>query len=349
MKIEVVLRNLTPVHSSAPGKNTISIDGAVNTPNGMPFTRMRTMRVPVQTEDGILRTQHVPCIPSNTMRNALRRSMLNFTVFEQMRGHATLEIGAYAAACTGNASGNPEGVAASFDETMSIRNNVFLGLFGGGPRMIEGKLSVGTLFPIIKDTARIIGNGFEERMVGGHILDTVWVRRVDPIERISTDAPEKLISNGHSAIAEWSIKNMDIKSKASEKRSKTAKGEPSEEPAGNNARGLNAFNAHEVVIAGIDWLLNVNLQSPTQAQTGLVLKGLADIQGTKMQIGGGHAKDYGRFQIQDVTIDGKSVWSGDSYDFDAVAPYFDALANDLSDIKAEDFESFVKPSKAVEA
>lgn len=338
MKISVIFRNETPIHSSAPTKSTIDANGTIGVPNAMPLTRMRTMRVPAPGMDGSVSIRPLPCVPSNTMRNLLRRSALD-TVFNQLRGKATLDVGAYAAACSGNASGNPEGVAASFDETNAVRKHVFLGLFGGGPRMMKGRLSVDTMYPIVPDAARIIGDGFEDRMISGQILDVVWQRRVDPVEKLAFEAPEELITNAHSAITAWSIKNQENKAKSA------GKGKAAEsEGAGANERGLNAFNAQEVVIPGLDWLWGVRLENPSKAQAGLVLKAISDIAQRGMQVAGGNAKDYGKVNIQEVLVDGQSVWDGQSYTA-SMETYLDALAESLDEITADDFANFVKPSK----
>lgn len=342
MKITVIVRNETPIHSSSPTKAKINTNGVIHHTEGMPFTRMRTMNVPVQAGEGAFSIKPLPCVPSNSMRNLLRRSALD-TVFGQLRGHSTLSVGAYAAACTGSASGNPEGTAATFDETIRVRQHVFLGLFGGGPRLMQGRLSVDSMYPIIPDATRIIGEGYEERMISGRILDVVWIRRVDPIAKPAIEDIEDLISDGKNAITEWSVKNFENQAKSAARRNGEADAE-----SGDSERGLNAFNAHEVAIPGIDWLWNIRIDNPSSAQVGLVLKAISDIAERKMQIGGGHSRDYGKVNIQEVLIDGQSVWDGSGF-CDGVETYFDALADALDNLSADDFTNFVKTSEQGEA
>lgn len=341
MQITVVMRNLTPIHSSEPVKDTIGLDGTIGKPKGFPFVRMRSLKVPVDSADGVTKVVHLPIIPANTMRNSLRRSILN-TVFGSLRGRETLSIGAYAAACSGNASGNPEGVAASFDETMEVRGHVFTGLFGGGPRMIKSRMSVENMYPIHRDSARVIGDGFEERMISGNvrdILDVVWKRRVDPIEKNSDEETEQLITNARQSITEWAINAQDRKAKSK------AKDKPAEEGDEASAtRGLNALNAHEVVLPGIDWAWNILLDRPTEAQVALVLKGIQDIENNALLIGGGNASGQGRMKIQEIRLD------GERYDphGDRAMQLGDALVEALDQLSAEQFESFVRPSKGDE-
>lgn len=350
MKIEVILRNRSPLSSAAPGQKTISIDNALNVPNGFPLTAMRTMPIPVEGQD---KPAYVPVIPGNSMRNALRRSMLD-VVMDQVRGKATMSIGAYAAAYSGNASGNPEGVPPLFDELLTVRNHVFLGLFGGGPRMIRGRLSVDTLYPLHASAHRVLGAGYEERYVAGRLTQYIWMSRKDPITRINSDEEASIITDGPAEITSWALNQIDSSLRGAEKRkSKTAKSakgteEPDADmtPAVKEERGLNTLNAHEVTLPGIDWLLTLRLEKPTPAQVGLVLKGIEGLN--SMTIGGGHSKGYGVVEVQEVHLKtsavGKSVWDGIGYN-DDVTDYFDELTEALDSIDVNDFESFVRRTK----
>ena len=60
MKFEVVIRNLTPVFSAAPGASTVTLEGVINPPEGVsrfPLTRMRTMGVVADSGDGEVRVE----------------------------------------------------------------------------------------------------------------------------------------------------------------------------------------------------------------------------------------------------------------------------------------------------
>ncbi|WP_455233415.1 type IV CRISPR-associated protein Csf2 [Geopseudomonas aromaticivorans] len=346
-KITVILRNKTPLHSSAPGVSKITLDGRIGDANGFPLIRTRTMPLPAPRGEGVMTMVPVPLIPNNTMRNALRRAMLD-SVFNQLRGRASISVGAYAGANSGNASGNPEGVPATFDETMAIRNHVFLGLFGGGPRMIEGRLKVDALYPIHPDALRTIGDGYEERMISGKLTDVVWQRRVDPISQAADESVAELITGGAESLTAWAVNSLEQSRRAADKRNKGGKKgakaeEGAEEAEEDGGRGLKAFNAHEVVVPGIDWLWRIKMENPTKAQVGLVLQGINRIG--DVQIGGGHAKSYGEVEIQDVLLDGESIWDGSSLASESAEDYFDALAEALDGLKAADFENFVQSSK----
>lgn len=333
MKLTVIVRNLTPIHSSDPAKATISLDGKIGGVSGFPFTRMRTIGVPSADGEGVLKVVRLPCVPQNTMRNLLRRSMLT-AILPHVTAKGQLEIGAYAAAYSGNATGNPEGSPSTFDETIKVRQHVFLGLFGGGPRMIKGRLSVDNMYPLHRNSARVVTEGFEERFVAGNILENVWVRRVDPVPKIVDSSVAETIDGGSEAITGWSIAAL----------AKTKKGKDDAEVVSDNARGLNAFNAHEVVIPGIDWHWSFRVDRPTDAQVGLILSGLLNIERDEMQVAGGNARDYGKIRIEEVYLDGEAIWDGAGFSARAEV-YLDALAEALDEVSPQDFNEFVGSSK----
>lgn len=343
MEIQVTLTNLTPLFSAAPGASTISLDGTINPAGGgFPFTRTRSMKMVAQTMDGEMKTAYVPIIPSNTMRNLLRRSMLKNVLEPALKGSVQLSVGAYASIYSGSASGNPDGKPSSFDETVQIRNHPFLGLFGGGPRMLEGRLKVDSLYPVHTNASAIIGDGFESNLISGNILENIWTRRVDPFTRLTDNDDVELIGGGAGAVNEWI--NAWFINAAEKKEKPKAKTTPKKEEQDEDKipRGLNAFNAHEVVIPGVRWVWRISVDRPSDAQIGMILTALAQL--SNLRIAGGNSKDYGRFAINSIKVDGKDVWAHGSVDPSA-AEYLYALAESLDGMTAEQFEIFAASSK----
>jgi len=346
MEITVTIRNLSPIFSAAPGVKKIALDGTTDVPQAIfPLTRARTMTVIGDSGEGALKTVRVPIVPGNTMRNLLRRSILKAVVEPALKGRAKLSIGAYAAAYAGNASGNPDGVPSSFDEIARMRQHPFIGLFGGGPRMLKGRLMVESLYPVHVDTQRLLGEGFENMMASGVITNVVWTRRVDPICQLGSEEDVEVIEGGATAANIWLAELTEsTKAAASKRKKKGAREEVTvDEVAESGGRGLQAFNAHEVVIPGLSWVWRIALDNPTRAQVGAVLMGLSNL--TDLTIAGGHAKGYGKFVIDDITLDGSSVWqSGDLAD--STCEYVDALAEAADALGAEDFEAFAASAKS---
>jgi CRISPR type IV-associated protein Csf2 len=348
MKIEVIIRNLTPIFSAAPGANTISADNTINPPGGgFPFSRSRTQSVIATDDSGSRRAVPVPVVPGNSMRNLLRRTMLKHILEPALYGRVQLSINAYAAAYAGSATGNPDGVASSFDELVTMRNHPFIGLFGGGPRMLEGRLMVDHLWPLHTDAQSVIGEGLEDRLVSGKITDVVWTRRVDPITAMTEEKDVALIKEGIAEANKWILeRRLQSKAVAEKKRGNADKEKTSDTDAAGDTkagRGLQAFNAHEVVVPGLEWFWRINVDQPNDAQVGLILAALSNLD--KMRIAGGHSKNYGSLTIVDVTLDGQSVWAVDGLNLDSCESYMDALAEAMDAMGAGEFEQFAASAK----
>lgn len=342
MNIEIIINNQTPIFSAAPGAASIALDGTINPPGGgFPLIRARTQAVVATDDTGTRRPVLVPVVPGNTMRNLLRRTMLKHVLEPSLKGRVQLSIHAYAAAYAGSATGNPDGVASSFDEIVAMRSHPFIGLFGGGPRMLQGRLMVDNLWPLHTHAQRVIGEGLEDRLVTGKITDVVWTRRVDPITALQETGDVEVIKDGVAEANQWIVGLLEQTKSAASKRSKSA--EDAAPDTGKAGRGLRAFNAHEVVIPGLDWYWRMNIDRPNDAQVGLILMALSKME--QERIAGGHAKNYGAFQIEDVKLDGESVWHAGALNMDSCMQYLDALTEVLDTLTGEEFEQFAASSK----
>ena len=151
-----------------------------------------------------------------------------------------------------------------------------------------------------------------------------------------------MIEGGAEAANDW-IRGMLVESLKNSDKRKTKKADPvpATDDEESSARGLRAFNAHEVVVAGVSWLWRLTLDRPTDAQVGMVLSALAKLPA--MRVAGGHAKGYGQVVLDDVRVGGASVWSAGGF-AGGLDRYFDALAGELDSMNADGFEQFVKSS-----
>lgn len=337
MDIQVKLRNVSPLFSAAPGASAIDISGKLM-PSGQGFPYVRTRRTSLLAPDADMGTRwaEVPIIPSNTIRNLLRRIMLAEIVEPALIDNRhKLSIGAYATAYAGNQSGNPDGVASGFDEIAKMRNHPFIGLFGGGPRMLRGRLRVGHLYPIHQDALRIIGEEYQDEAAKGRLTDTVWKVRKDPIQRLTETEQTAVLQEGAEAANAWL--QASLESALSKKDGGNA------DEASKDERGLNAMNAHEVVIPGVSWLCKVSMESPSDAQIGMVLSAIGRLGGN-WTVAGGHAVGYGEVELESITLAGEVVWSGGQFN-DSAMGYFDALAEATDNLGADEFEDFAASRK----
>lgn len=331
MKLEVILQNTTPYHSSQPGEARVTLSGEfVSGRNGFPAVLTRKMPIIAASRDRdseeLPKPRLVPIMPANSLRHELRASIVG-QVFDHLRGKATLSVGAYAAATCGNASGNPDGVPASFEEVRSIRNHPILGLFGGGPRMISGRLSVDSAWAITQDSSALLGD-YPDQISTGRLTTVVFKRRVDPIIAAASTENVELIADAAQSITAWSNQYAGA-SEADE----------------TDTRGLRSFSAHEVVIPGVSWLWRISVDRPTSAQRGAVLSALTDIQ--HRRIGGMGSQGYGSIRIQSVLLDGEEVWSGQSFadNNTAINDALTSWADAIDGISPQQFEAFAASAK----
>ncbi|EMO4361378.1 TPA: type IV CRISPR-associated protein Csf2 [Pseudomonas aeruginosa] len=340
MKIEVILQNLTPFHSSVPGDSRVDLQGRWAS-EGFPCIRTRTMRfarIGADNDEDIPTVGTVPIVPANTLRHTLRSRMLNH-VLDQIRGKATLSIGAYTALSSGSTSGNPDGVKATFAELKTTAQHPFLGLWGGGPRMMEGKIKVDSAYAITQDYLPLLGP-YEELATNSktRLLEVVFTRRVDPV--LGQQLDQELIDGGAAAITQYSNQQADIR------RNKKPKGSEAVADEDKQARGLNSFTAHEHVIPGVNWLWRISARNPTNAQRGMILNALQELHGE--QVGGMSRLEYGRFHIKSILVDGKPAWNGHALDStnEQVATWLSSLADSLDEIEAGTIEAFAKSEKS---
>lgn len=341
MQIKVKLRNTSPVFSAAPGASALTLDGKlVAAGTGFPYIRARRAGVLATDADVGTRWAEVPVVPSNSMRNLLRRIILAESIEPALvEKRSKLSIGAYATAYSGNQTGNPDGVPSSFDEIATMRQHPFIGLFGGGPRMLRGRMSCGHLYPIHQDALRVIGEEYQDEAAKGSLTQPVWTTRKDPVEQIVEPEQTEVIDDGVSAVNQWVQATLEAAS-ANKKKGDDSEGET------KDARGLKAMNAHEVVIPGVSWLWRIDLDRPSNAQLGLVLHALSKLG--NWTVAGGNAKGYGNVELESIILNGTEIWSAGQFD-DSVLEYFDAMAGAIDELTAAAFEQFAASRKSKNA
>lgn len=336
--LSISLTNTTPYHSSQPGDARVYLDGALTysrarkgRESDFPCIRTRHLPIIASGEDGesLPKRVEVPIMPANSMRHTIRALVLA-PVIDAMRGKASMSVGAYAAMWSGNASGNPAGTTAPIDHILWCQRHPVVGLFGGGPQMIEGRLRVGSAIPIVVATTGIIGPGFEDRLLPAvtRLTSVNFTRRVDPVTTLD-EGDLALIENPIEAITAWSAQ--------------FARGSESEDDGeAASARGLRAFSAHESVIPGVRWAWSIgSARSLTSAQLGAVLDAISRLGTTR--VGGMSRIGYGEIRVDSIRLDGEEIWDGRALiDSPRVSEALTAWADAIDTIKAADFERFVE-------
>lgn len=350
MKFNVVFRNMTPYHSAQPGVARVDLNGNfVSGARGFPCVRTRHQVIMLPNGEEWKRTW-VPIMPANSLRHALRERIAQ-RYLDTFRGKHTLSLGAYAAMLSGNATGNPDGAPAPFSVIQKTRQHPFLGLFGGGPRMIEGKLVVDQAIPIISGLQFYLPDApMDLALPQGGLTEVIFRRRVDPVLKLTEERME-LIEGVPDSVDEWFqtyYSKSPLVKQAKESKPKTneaGSGDEEESSAvageGDSDRGLTAFNAHEVVVPGVPWLWHIDSKAElTRAQIGALLDGIAQLHGERL--GGMSALGYGKIEIISISLEGKELWDAQGASLhDEAGDYLEAWLEAI-DATPERFEKFVQ-------
>lgn len=335
--ITAIVRNTTYAHSGSPEDARVTLDGKLAA-QGFPLTRTNRMVVPSnaptpnpETGEMEMRNRYVPFIPENTVRNRLRNLILD-AMYDQLRetGQA-VNLPCYATLQAGSATGNPDGIPSTFEESYRMRKHFFIGLFGGGPRMLKGRLKCDGFIPLIPSAQRILPPGFEERFISDKITQIRFIRRVDPVAKMEEDDLD-IIKDANEAITAWGLDKV---------QKKLAKNEP-EEGEAKASRNIDSFTAIELIIPGVDFLSRVRMDSPTDAQIGAMLTAYENIN--SINVGGGFGRGYGEFVLQELFLNGEPVWS-DGQLSDAASQYVDAFWDEVAELKTDILEEFATSKK----
>jgi len=137
-RIEGVFRLSSPMHVASPDKSA-SPEGAKN--------YNTTVQQRVVTRSGV---QKVPYFPGNDLRGRLRRKAAKI-VMDQLVTVGKISDGLYAGLTCGASSTQPENTL-TVEEALRARDNVYMGLFGGGKRLLRSRYRVNDLVPVLAST-----------------------------------------------------------------------------------------------------------------------------------------------------------------------------------------------------
>lgn len=186
--IEGIFRLSSPLHCAMP----VSDDKA---------NRTRTMVQPVVTSRGIT---SVPYFPANDVRGRLRRCAADFVIAALARRGETITADLFVAMSSGSPLGVIENVT-TIEEIERAREHVYMGLFGGGGRMLRSRFMASDLMPVLGSTIeagtvpagygeepfgfvpKAWANGGKEQVNadGRSLIKTFWYTRIDDLMRIT--------------------------------------------------------------------------------------------------------------------------------------------------------------------
>lgn len=341
-----ILRLTSPLHIAAPRKETVDPDTDRLLPSGergimvVPATKYRlpmfvrgnhAVSVDAIEEADVPRGSafaDVPVIPANDLRGRLRRCAAR-KVFEVLLArNEQISLDAYHGMTCGAVTGSPNG-RLTFAEAAQAARHSFLGLFGGGPKMVRSALQVSTGWPILASTifAGVLSEDLQAEVpcpMNGEWLLTqrLFFRRIDDAIRFTDGYAQTIVRDFGPEVTRWIESVSEVKKARASAGAKVGKGKSrravaaSTEDAGGSAVGvaedatptpnrlqLQGFNAIEFVVPGTRFFLEFHLEE-TQMRSGglgLFLHALREFV-LQQNLGGWTKNGFGRFEFAQATV-----------------------------------------------
>jgi CRISPR type IV-associated protein Csf2 len=293
-RIDTTFTLTSPLHISEPGTNYWNPEtfrwASSNAGGGIPCTRTKNMPLATIAEAGDegekVFNRSLPYIPGNSLRGMLRRAAAE-DLFEALKARGEkIDLDLYHVMLCGAVSASPE-KAATITEALESGKNPFASLFGGGPKFLWSRLSVGNAFAITPETLkaglvpeRLAAESAAARRVSAVVIET----KVDDIMRGQRSVPS-VIENAEQEIQKW-IALLD------DSRAKKNSGEDSKKV------GIAGIHSKEVVIPGTrlhaEHILDTSFAG--EATLGGFIAALVRVANDQ-RLGGGARAGCGRFVL----------------------------------------------------
>jgi len=357
LTIQGTLTLSTPMHcAQALGEWGINNQGYPvqnKTSKDMPLTR--TSRLSIIGENG--KPEEIPYFPANDFRGRLRRNAAEI-IFEELKSRdETININTFVGMKSGNWHQQPDTIEPSLAEVNAFRENLFLGVFGGGPKTLPSGFKADDLIPLIKATSHL---GAYPQTIQDELMDIFpsnlfeyfSCTHVDDIATFRDVRAGDFVTNYFDAVNEYQD-GIDENKKA-RKAAKKDKAEGKDAETVKKTSIANMF-AFESVRAGTPFYMRLTMNDHLRdAQIGLILEALCRFSNNE-NLGGLVRWGMGRYKlnlalyedgIRQKDVLSYDMASGEHVLSDDIAEYLDALAESLEQVEAGDMEKFYVYGKA---
>lgn len=297
-----------------------------------------------------------PVIPANNLNGHLRRAAAAI-IFDALHEKGEkVKMETYSAMTCGAVTGKPDSGLVKFDEYQEARKHVYLGLMGGGPRMMRRYVRVHNAFPVTEET---LASGLHSGVSRHPAFDgaeayekTITVppkvRMVQTWTFIRGDELRALtdIQTQALVIDDYLVKIQARQAQILADQKSKAEGEE------GSRFSTRTFTAMEFIVPGISFPVTFELDV-TEAQLGLFLLAL-DRFATQDRLGGWSRNGFGQFVMQKVVlVDAQAGQEADKELFqngkldrseDGTAyPYLQAFFAAANEMSAERLDYLMRP------
>lgn len=299
-KIEGIFRLLSPMHCAAVGDT----GGEKN----VTLTQKQSL---------ITRTgkRTFPIFPGNDLRGRLRRKAAAL-VLDHIVVTGKVKVDLYAGLMAGAITASPESDL-TVEEALRARDNVYMGLFGGGTRLLRSRFCTNDLVPVLADTieARIvpahfgedwlpmgfIGDGVVGNLSGFGVTDKRTSFRLDDVSRvISINEMEQYIENVLVSVGQKQGETLSGRKERKDSKAAAKAGEIKGAEVVGKKDLSNMFTV-ESIMRGTPMYCLIDLQNDaSDAHVGLLLLALQALV-REQALGGWIRTGFGRYSA-DLTL-----------------------------------------------
>lgn len=308
-RIAGTFRLISPLHVASPDKSLAKTD------NETPTVQRRILTSKGQSS--------IPYFPSNDFRGRLRRKAAE-RLMEFLAATDKFSPALYAGLTCGSNSAKPDSAPLTVEEVLRAKDNVFMGLFGSGARMLESRYTVNDLIPILSETIDIgaVPSAFGETefetflpvrkdgqaIEGWQLTESTQFLRVDDIHRVKNiENIMAYIDDATNVIGRMQVATIESRAKRKESKEKAASGEiKSSDVSGKEDVGNIA--SFQAIMAGTPMYFQLDFHdSVSDGHVGLMLLALQDLV-QEQRLGGWCRAGLGRFNATlTLTRDGESM------------------------------------------
>lgn len=296
--IEGILRCVTPLHHASV---------ATRNQHGDNITRTTAQNV---FHHGL--REEIPYFKATALRGGLRRAAARI-VLNRLVTDQKVSRGLFAGMMTGAESGQPDKAPISVEEVIRAKDNIFIGLFGGGARVMRSRYRPIDMMPVIPTTVDIgmvpmrYADGADACMINARGRDLVNIYAFvsgDDVARVTNiNDINAYIENSVEAVAEYQASVLkNLQSRKVEKTDKTL-------PDNEKTKKIDKSNLlrFEAIAPGVPLYFRLELDDGvTPAQIGLMCQSLADLI-NEQEFGGWIRAGCGRVTPDlTISVDGKT-------------------------------------------
>lgn len=290
---------------------------------------------PVRPHDPVSqRGGHAALWLCHPLRGHLRRHAAHHVLQALAARNETVSLPVYSCLQCGAWTGSPDGADLRYGEFLVAKKHPYLGLFGGGPRMIRRSFQATNALPALQSLRDAL-----------HIPSCAEPMPEVPVSQLTQIAVfrrnDDLADLANLATAAKTLKDFETSLRTYEAAVLSTGGARSDEEKKANAKVSSmTFSSMEFVIPGTSFDLSFDLfEDLTDAQIGLFLLSLDRFAQTDTL--GGHSRNgFGRFFFSAVALEGEPVFRNGKLDRDqpAVQAYLQAWTEAANTMSVSELE-----------